>query len=36
MAEIHVFGWRCAYKEFISMEFLFNNSPYAGLPKSPF
>ena len=24
MAEIHVFGWRCAYKEFISMEFLFN------------
>ena len=24
MAEIHVFGWRCAYKEFISLEFLFN------------
>ena len=24
IAEIHVFGWRCAYKEFISMEFLFN------------
>ena len=24
MAEIHVFGWRCAYKEFISIEFLIN------------
>jgi ribosomal protein S18 acetylase RimI-like enzyme len=24
IAEIHVFGWRYAYKEFISMEFLFN------------
>ena len=24
MAEIHVFGCRCAYKEFVSIEFLFN------------
>ena len=24
IAEIHVFGWRCAYKNFISMEFLIN------------
>jgi ribosomal protein S18 acetylase RimI-like enzyme len=24
MAEIHVFGWRCAYLNFISMEYLFN------------
>ncbi|MCL2007947.1 MAG: GNAT family N-acetyltransferase [Treponema sp.] len=24
MAEIHVFGWRCAYKDFISMEHLVN------------
>ena len=24
IAEIHVFSWRCAYKEFISMEFLIN------------
>ena len=24
LAEIHVFGWRCAYKDFISMEFLIN------------
>jgi L-amino acid N-acyltransferase YncA len=24
IAEIHVFGWRCAYKNFISLEFLFN------------
>jgi ribosomal protein S18 acetylase RimI-like enzyme len=24
MAEINVFGWRCAYKHFISLEYLFN------------
>ena len=24
MAEIHVFGWRCAYRNFISPDFLFN------------
>ena len=24
MAEIHVFGWRCAYKDFIPMDFLIN------------
>jgi N-acetylglutamate synthase-like GNAT family acetyltransferase len=24
IAEIHVFGWRCAYKEFISTEYLIN------------
>ena len=24
MAEIHVFGWRCAYKGFISIEYLIN------------
>ena len=24
IAEIHVFGWRCAYKEFISIDFLIN------------
>ena len=24
IAEIHVFGWRCAYKNFISMDFLIN------------
>jgi ribosomal protein S18 acetylase RimI-like enzyme len=24
MAEIHVFGWRCAYKDFIPMNFLIN------------
>ena len=24
LAEIHVFGWRCAYKEFIPMEYLIN------------
>ena len=24
LAEIHVFGWRCAYNEFISMEHLIN------------
>ena len=24
IAEIHVFGWRCAYKEFISLEHLYN------------
>ena len=23
IAEIHVFGWRCAYKEFISVEYLY-------------
>jgi ribosomal protein S18 acetylase RimI-like enzyme len=25
MAEINVFGWRCAYKHFISLEYLFND-----------
>jgi len=24
MAEIHVFGWRCAYKDFISIDHLYN------------
>ena len=24
IVEIHVFGWRCAYSHFISMEFLIN------------
>jgi ribosomal protein S18 acetylase RimI-like enzyme len=24
IAEIHVFGWRCAYKNFISLDHLFN------------
>ncbi|MDR1802697.1 MAG: GNAT family N-acetyltransferase [Treponema sp.] len=24
IAEIHVFGWRCAYKDFISLDYLFN------------
>jgi ribosomal protein S18 acetylase RimI-like enzyme len=24
LAEIHVFAWRCAYKDFISMEYLVN------------
>jgi hypothetical protein len=24
IAEIHIFGWRCAYKEFISIEYLIN------------
>ena len=24
IAEIHVFGWRCAYKDFISLDHLFN------------
>jgi len=24
IAEIHVFGWRCAYKDFISLDFLIN------------
>ena len=24
MAEIHVFGWRCAYKDFISLDHLYN------------
>ena len=24
IAEIHVFGWRCAYKNFIPLDFLFN------------
>jgi len=24
MAEIHVFGWRCAYKDFISVDYLYN------------
>ena len=25
MAEINVFGWRCAYKNFISLEYLFKD-----------
>ena len=24
MAEIHVFGWRCAYKDFIPLDYLYN------------
>jgi len=24
MAEIHVFAWRCAYKDFISLDYLYN------------
>jgi GNAT superfamily N-acetyltransferase len=30
IAEIHVFGWRCAYKEFISIEYLINKMTVKG------
>jgi L-amino acid N-acyltransferase YncA len=34
MVEIHVFSWRCAYKEFIPIEYLINNMTVKNAKKN--